>query len=171
VRRSHQSAVPALTLMRGARPGQLGSIDSEYPSFPDSGRVVPTPRAFDLTDSRRIVTGYLLPALTIAFYDSHSCCGTSDRPHTNRRTTLGSGPLGRSSDPTESGPGYPPPGEARRAAGGAHWQAVSTPWQAARQLSQSPCQFPDWLTGRQCPGQNRATRISTESVPRELHRP
>ena len=36
-------------------------------------------------------------------------------PHAPQWTTLGSGPQGRFSNPSESGPGYPQPGEAHRA--------------------------------------------------------
>jgi hypothetical protein len=73
---------------------------------------------------------------------------TNDLPFANREMILGSGPMSRSSGPAESGPGRPPPREARGAAKGA--QAVSTLWLAARQCQFPPRQFHDWLTGRQC---------------------
>ena len=80
---------------------------------------------------------------------------------------LGSSPISRPSDPTESGPGRPPPGEANRAAKGA--QAVSNPWRAARQ-----CQFPHVSspTGSQAASAHalRAIRVSNGSVPRVAHR-
>ena len=81
---------------------------------------------------------------------------------------LGSGPMSRSSGPTESGPGRPPPGEARRAANGA--QAVSTLWRGGCQ-----CQFPHVSspTGSQAASAHalRAIRVSNGSVPRVAHRP
>jgi hypothetical protein len=82
---------------------------------------------------------------------------------------LGSSPISRPSDPTESGPGRPPPGEASRAAKGA--QAVSNPWRAARQ-----CQFPhvSSTTGSQAVSAHDtlcAIRVSNGSVPRVAHRP
>jgi hypothetical protein len=61
---------------------------------------------------------------------------------------------------------------------------LSCRWYTGRQypvagctpVSVPPRQFPDWLTGRQCPGwlcpdQSRAIRGSTGSVPRAAHRP
>jgi hypothetical protein len=100
--------------------------------------------------------------------------GRTTRPYANRLMILGSGPMSRSSGPTESGPGRPPPGEARRAANGA--QAVSTLWRGgcqcqfphvssptgsqavSAQTRVAPCesaqdQYPGWLTGRQSPCQ------------------
>ena len=50
---------------------------------------------------------------------------TNDWPLASQEVIPGSGPLGRSSGPAESGPGTPLPREARGAARGA--QAVSTP--------------------------------------------
>jgi hypothetical protein len=44
--------------------------------------------------------------------------------------------MSRSSGPTESGPGSPPPGEARRAASSA--QVISTLWPRAARQCQSP---------------------------------
>jgi hypothetical protein len=56
-----------------------------------------------------------LPTLAIDVNNSHSCCGMIKGPHAPQWTTLGSGPQGRFSNPSESGPGYPQPGEAHRA--------------------------------------------------------
>jgi hypothetical protein len=138
-------------------------LDAIGPS--GSGRVVPTPHAIDLTDPRREGTGYPPPALSIVLGDSRSCCGTSDRPHASRRTPLGSGPLGCFSVPSESDPRYPPSGEARRAAGGAQaFSALRLGKPRANRVS-PPCHFPVWLTGRQCPGLNRAIRVSTRLYP------
>jgi hypothetical protein len=76
--------------------------------------------------------------------------------------------MSRSSGLTESGPGRPPPGEARRAAQGA--QAVRIPWRGARQ-----CQFPHVSspTGPQAVSAHAlcAIRVSIGSVPGVARRP
>jgi hypothetical protein len=81
-----------------------------------------------------------LPTLAIDGNNSHSCCGMIKGPSAPQWTTLGSGPQGRFSNPSESGPGYPQPGEARRArAEVAHRPSVPL---AARQSSQFPTSVP-----------------------------
>jgi hypothetical protein len=105
-------------------------------------------------------------AIDVNLNNSHSCCGMIKGPHAPQWTTLGSGPQGRFSNPSESGPGYPQPSEAHRArAEVAHRPSVPLGKLRVNRVS-SPRQFPVWLTGRQCPGPKRAIRVSTGSVPR-----
>jgi hypothetical protein len=91
-----------------------------------------------------------LQTLAIDVNKSHSCCGMIKGPHAPQWTTLGSGPQGRFSHPSWSGPGYPQPGEAHRArAEVAHRPSVSLGKLRVNRVS-SQRQFPVWLTGRQC---------------------
>ncbi len=87
-----------------------------------------------------------LQTLAIDINNSHSCCGMIKGPHAPQWTTLGSGPQGRFSNPSESGPGYPQPGEAHRArAEVAHRPSVPLGKLRINRVS-SPRQFPVWLT-------------------------
>ncbi len=107
-----------------------------------------------------------LPTLAIDVKNSHSCCWMIKGPHAPQWTTLGSGPQGRFSNPSESGPGYPQPGEAHRArAEVAHRPSVPSGKLRVNRVS-SPRQFPVWLTDRQCPDPKRTIRVSSGSVPR-----
>jgi hypothetical protein len=90
-----------------------------------------------------------LPTLAIDVNNSHSCCRMIKGPRDPQWTTLGSGPQGRFSNPSESGPGYPQPGKAHRArADVAHRPSVPLGKLRVNRVS-SPRQFPVWLTGRQ----------------------
>jgi hypothetical protein len=91
-----------------------------------------------------------LPTLAIKVNNSHSCCWMIKGPHAPQWTTLGSGPQGRFSNPSVSGPGYPQPGETHRArAEVVHRPSVPLGKLRVNRVS-SPRQFPVWLTGRQC---------------------
>jgi hypothetical protein len=123
-----------------------------------SGPPTPPSQATQAKDALNQERPAGLPTLAIDVNNSHSCCGMIKGPHAPQRTTLGSGPLGRSPDPSESGPRYPQPSEAHRAAV-AHRPEVPLVKLRINRVS-PPRQFPVWLTGRQCPGTNRTIRVS-----------
>jgi hypothetical protein len=91
-----------------------------------------------------------LPTLAIDVNNSHSFCGMIKRPPRPPLNDPGVLPTGRFSNPSESGPGYPQPGEAHWArAEVAHRPSVPLGKLRVNRVS-SPRQFPVWLTGRQC---------------------
>jgi hypothetical protein len=139
-----------------------------------SGPPTPPSQATQAQDALNQELPAGLPTLAIDVNNSHSCCWMITGPNAPQWTTLGSGPQGRSSDPSDSAPSQaqdtlsPARPEAHRAAV-AHRPSVPLGKLRVNRVS-SQRQFPVWLTGHQCPGTKCAIRVNTGSVPRVAHR-